>query len=116
MYSGPTELNGKNPSKFNCARLIIALRHVKAILSFHFVMPKIFIFSGFNLPTTVYGFKSLPQIAHYLVTDISATIVWDGETIWMLSGSADSVAEESLYSNTNSLASILPGWIQVKVT
>lgn len=70
-------------------------------------MPKIFIFSG-NLPTTVYGFKTLPQIADYLVTDISATIVWDGETIWMLSGSADSDAEESLYSNTNSPLGLYP--------
>lgn len=46
----------------------------------------------------MYGFKSLPQIARYLVTDISATIVGDSETIWMLSGSADSDAEQSLYS------------------
>lgn len=45
----------------------------------------------------MYGFKSLPETAHYLVTDISATIVWDGETIWILSGSADSDAEQSLY-------------------
>lgn len=96
MYSGPTELDGKNRSEFNWARLIIALWHLKAILSFDFVMPKIFIFSG-NLPTTMYGFKSLPETAHYLVTDISATIVWDGETIWILSRSADSDAEQSLY-------------------
>lgn len=56
-----------------------------------------FIFSG-NLLTAMYDFKSLPQIAHYLVTDISATIIWDSKTIGMLQGSADSDAEQSLYS------------------
>lgn len=65
----------------------------------------------------MYSFNPLPQITHYSVTDTSAAIICDDDTICTLSGSADSGRTELVLPGLiPHLASILLCWIQVKVT